>query len=100
LSGVFCKAVLAVAVMCVCRQCGFVAFASLKIALFIQPLKKGTTHFLLLGRSLFFCALRHFFPSLEVRMRVRVLYYFDFITNNQLFLVVFSVEMHYLCTNF
>ena len=25
--------------------CGFVAFASLKIALFIQPLKKGTTHF-------------------------------------------------------
>jgi hypothetical protein len=80
--------------------CGFEAFASLKIALFIQPLKKGTTHFLLLGRSLFFCALRHFFPSLEVRMRMRVLYYFDFITNNQLFLVVFSVEMHYLCTNF
>ena len=34
--------------------CGFVAFASLKIALFIQPLKKGTTHFLLLGRSLFY----------------------------------------------
>ena len=25
--------------------CGFVAFASLKIALFIQPLKKGTTNF-------------------------------------------------------
>ena len=40
------------------------------------------------------------FPSFEVRMRMRVLYYFDFITNNQLFLVVFSVEMHYLCTNF
>ena len=32
--------------------CGFVAFASLKIALFIQPLKKGTTQKQLLGRSL------------------------------------------------
>ena len=29
--------------------CGFVAFASLKIALFIQPLKKGTTHFFAFG---------------------------------------------------
>ena len=84
--------------------CGFVAFASLKIALFIQPLKKGTTHFLLLGRSLFFWCIRGLygtcFSSFEARMRMRVLYYFDFITNNQLFLVVFSVEMHYLCTNF
>ena len=39
-----------------CVGCAFSGFASLKIALFIQPLKKRTTQFLLLGRSLFLFA--------------------------------------------
>ena len=37
-------------------NCAFSGFASLKIALFIQPLKMRTTQFLLLGRSLFLFA--------------------------------------------
>ena len=42
----------ALSALACCVGCAFSGFASLKIALFIQPLKKRTTQFLLLGRSL------------------------------------------------
>ena len=43
----------ALSALACCVGCAFSGFASLKIALFIQPLKKRTTQFLLLGRSLY-----------------------------------------------
>ena len=77
--------------MCVCRQCGCVAFASLKIALFIQLLKKGTTHFFAFGSFLY---LFFVICTTDVVLSVPGLYRVQFVLESQQ-LLLYCLEAVY-----